>query len=287
VNRHQILTRSLVFALAVALALPALGQGEDANKKKKKKKQSEEQQKSAEQSPADAAGDAGSGLSPAVASALERIDQRLLAWNTAEARRLVDGLSGAPEPLMAMARGRIAQQDGDWGLSQTELQRAADGAPADPAPLVHLGETQLFVDNQAGAQQSFSRAIERAQAQLARNPNDPAALYYLGVAQQRLKRYDEAAATLERLRQQQPEDALVQFQLGATRAFQERWGDAIPLLDRAIALDSGIAYAYYYRGLSEGRVGRKDLLINDLSRFLAMAPSSPDAAKARRILESV
>jgi hypothetical protein len=31
-------------------------------------------------------------------------------------------------------------------------------------------------------------------------------------------------------------------------------------------------------------VGRKDLLVNDLDRFLAMAPDAPEAPQVKRIL---
>jgi len=197
-------------------------------------------------------------------------------------------LTDVPAGEVALARGRVAQQEQDWATARSELQRAAVELSDDPAPFVYLGETLLFANDASGARQAFSQAAELAQSRLARSAADDAkTLYELGVAQQRLQRYDEAWSTLSKARQQAPEDAMVVYQLGVTRAFQERWTEAAALLDEAIKMDSGIAYAYYYRGLSEGRAGRKDRLVNDLNRFLAMAPHSPDAAKARKILESV
>jgi len=51
-------------------------------------------------------------------------------------------------------------------------------------------------------------------------------------------------------------------------------------------MESGLAYAYYYRGLAAEKLGRKDLLINDLDRFLALAPNAPEAAQARALLNA-
>jgi regulator of sirC expression with transglutaminase-like and TPR domain len=75
-------------------------------------------------------------------------------------------------------------------------------------------------------------------------------------------------------------------QIGVTRAFQQQWAPAVEQLNRAIEMDSGLAYAYYYRGLAAEKVGRKDLLINDLERFLALAPNAPEAERARAVLNA-
>ena len=55
---------------------------------------------------------------------------------------------------------------------------------------------------------------------------------------------------------------------------------------RAIELYSGYAYAYYYRALAANKIGRQDVAVNDLDRFLRVAPGAPEAPKATRLLES-
>ena len=79
---------------------------------------------------------------------------------------------------------------------------------------------------------------------------------------------------------------MVLYQMGVTRAFQQKWNEAVDLLNRALAIDSGIAYAYDYRGVSYGRLDRKDRLINDLTRFLQLAPNSPEAPRARTLVQA-
>jgi tetratricopeptide (TPR) repeat protein len=293
-KRHKTVRLGLIavaLGLAFAVTLPTWAATTEtdqastttaATKKKKKKKR----KKAAAQQAMSAEEDSG-GLSAAASRALAQIDRRLEAWNTADAKRLVGELTGVPDAEVAIARGRVAQQEKDWSTAQAELERAAKSSPDDPEPLVFLGETLLLANNQGGARQAFAQAADVAQARLAESADDVDAPYSLGVSQQRMMRFDDAFANLSKARQEDPSDALIVYQLGVTRAFQERWSEAAALLDQAIAMNSGIAYAYYYRGLSEGRAGHKDRLVNDLNRFLAMAPHAPDAAKAQKILESV
>ena len=120
---------------------------------------------------------------------------------------------------------------------------------------------------------------------MARAKGGSEASYYLGVAQQQLKQDDEAITTLQGARAPQP--ALIPYQIGVTRYFQGGWGAAVEQLNNAANMDSGLAYAYYYRALAQDKKGRKDLLVNDMGRFLALAPNAPEAAQAKAILNSV
>ena len=61
---------------------------------------------------------------------------------------------------------------------------------------------------------------------------------------------------------------------------------AFDSLSQAIDLYSGYAYAYYYRALAADKIGKKDITVNDLDRFLRLAPNAPEAPKAERILKS-
>jgi tetratricopeptide (TPR) repeat protein len=74
------------------------------------------------------------------------------------------------------------------------------------------------------------------------------------------------------------------YQMGSTRAFQQAWADAVALLSQAVEKDSGKALAYYYRGLAQEKLGRKDLMILDLDRFVKLAPTAPEAERARALL---
>ena len=107
------------------------------------------------------------------------------------------------------------------------------------------------------------------------------------MAQQRLRQFDQALESLGRAGGASAGNAMVAYQMGATHAFAQRWPQAVEQLDRATGMDPAIAYAYFYRGLAQEKQGRKDLLIRDLERFVAVAPDAPEADQARAILRSV
>lgn len=220
--------------------------------------------------------------SPTAPAGLDGVSERLWRYQTAAARDAMGSLFGQADgnAHVATAYGRLLEQEKKYGEAETRLRAASALAPADPAPWVYLGETLLRQRRNADADAAFRQAAEVARA---RGGADAA--YYLGVAQQRLRQYDQAVATLQGA--SGPAPALVPFQIGVTRVFQGSWSAAVEQLDRAVAQDSGLAYAYYYRGLAHDKLGRKDLLVNDMERFLALAPGAPEAEQARAILRAV
>jgi tetratricopeptide (TPR) repeat protein len=206
------------------------------------------------------------------------VDRRLWEYRTSEARSAVNGIAGQADSnaAVAVALGRVLEQEKSYGESEAKLRKATELAPSDPAAWVWLGETYLRQRNNGAADNAFRKAAEVA------GGND----YYLGVARQRLRQYDEAISALERARSS-GFGALVPYQIGVTRLFQEQWQPALDQLTQAIESDSGLAYAYYYRGLAAEKLNRKDLLVNDMERFLKIAPDAPEAERARMILRAV
>ncbi|HKI06640.1 MAG TPA: tetratricopeptide repeat protein [Thermoanaerobaculia bacterium] len=211
---------------------------------------------------------------------LDGVDERLWHYQTGAARdalgRFMDQADG--NAYVAMAYGRVLDQEKKYGDAEGRLRKATEMAPSDPAPFVYLGELQLRQGR--NADDAFRKAAEVARAK-----GGSEASYYLGVAQQRLKQYDEAVATLQGARAPQP--ALIPYQIGVTRAFQENWPAAVEQLNRAVEMDSGLAYAYYYRGLAQDKLGRKDQLVGDMERFLTLAPNAPEAERAKAIIRSI
>jgi tetratricopeptide (TPR) repeat protein len=110
---------------------------------------------------------------------------------------------------------------------------------------------------------------------------------YLGMAQRHLGELDAAYASLERARASAPNDVRAVYEMGATRYVQQRWQPAIDLLTQALELNSQVAYAYYLRGIAASQANRKDLTVNDLGRFLELAPRAPEAERARKVLASL
>lgn len=211
------------------------------------------------------------------------VDRKLWEHKTGEARSAIEGVAGQADTngAVATALGRVLEQEKKYGESAARLRKATELSPSDPAAFVYLGET-LLRDRKGGeADAAFRKAEELGRAQGGKDGD-----YFRGVALQRLRRFDEAVEALERARGADSGNALIPFQIGVTRVFQEQWQPAVDQLNRSIEMDSGLAYAYFYRGLAAEKLGRKDLLVNDMERFLALAPTAPEAERARAVLRA-
>lgn len=218
---------------------------------------------------------------------LEQVNARLLAWDTAAARQLFDTLPDAGNAAVKTAAGRLLAQESHLEESAAQLSAAVETASGDPSPAIYLGETYRLADRPAEAREAFEMAAQRATAGLEPSPNDVRLLVALGVARQKLRQMPEAIAALQKAHELNPGNAEAVYQLGVSHALARNWSQAVDALTKAINKNSEIAYAYYFRALSAEKVDRKDLLINDLKRFLALAPNAPDALRARRLLEAI
>jgi tetratricopeptide (TPR) repeat protein len=279
----RIRTRSFAAfaALSTALLVLALAGVTDA-KPPRRGGRPNQQQNPPQQQPGGEQPSPGASETPAPPPAVGEVDRLLAEYKTGEARSAIAPLSGQADsnPYVSMALGRVLDQEKKYSEATTRLRKAAELAPADPAPQVYLGEALLRARKNGEADAAFRKAAEIAQGK------GGDGLYYLGVAQQRLRQFDQAVETLERARGQAPSNSMIPFQIGVTRAFQEQWTPAVEQLSRAIDMNSGLAYAYYYRGLAYDKLNRKDQLVKDMERFLALAPDAPEADRARAVLQA-
>lgn len=213
---------------------------------------------------------------------IDGVGEKLWRYQTGDARNTLGRFMDQADRngYVALANGRVLDQEKKYGEAEAQIRKATELVPNDPAPFAYLGELYRHQGRNGDADNAYRRA-----ADVARAKGGSEAAYYLGVAQQQLKQYDEAVATLQGARA--PQSALIPYQIGVTRYFQGNWDAAVEQLNNAISMDSGLAYAYYYRALAQDKKGRKDQLVNDMSRFLALAPSAPEAAQAKAILNSV
>ena len=218
---------------------------------------------------------------------LRQVDTHLLAWDTAEARQALDTLAGAGGTAAKVASGRLLSQEGRLDEATAQLTAAVSEAPNDPSPAIYLGDTHRLANRSEEARQAFEMAVQRASAGLGSAPESVRMLVSLGVAKQKLRQLPEAIGALEKAHQLAPGNVEAAYQLGVTYAMAQRWGPAVDTLTKALNQNPEIAYAYYFRALSADKVDRKDLLLNDLKRFLALAPNAPDAPRAQSILNAI
>ena len=212
--------------------------------------------------------------------------KKLDAFQAKEARATLEPLvpQAATNVDVAIALGRLLEQEKKYDESAAILRKAAGAAPADGRVPLWLGETLLRAKKLADADTSFRISAELAAAAVAAKPDDAGALLVQGSALSRLRRFDEAMDALGKARDLDGGSPETLYQMGATRAFQQKWADAVTLLTQTLEKDTGMALAYYYRALAQEKLGRKDLMVIDLDRFVKVAPAAPEADRARALL---
>ena len=223
---------------------------------------------------------------PTPVEAARTAERKLDSFMTADARTAltpVAAQAGANVDV-AIALGRLLEQEKKYAESADVLQKAVALAPADPRPSHWLGETLLRARKTAEADAAFRTAAELATKAAEARPADATAFLAKGAALSRLRRYDEAMTALAKARELDGGSAATLYQMGSTRAFQQKWGEAVDLLTQTLAKDSGLALAYYYRGLAQEKLGRKDQMVLDLDRFVKVAATAPEAERAKALL---
>lgn len=220
-----------------------------------------------------------------VTQVVKKVDRQILAYNPEKARQLLEPVQDKKDPRIEAETGRILILEKNYEQAATKLL-AASKSSDDPYVLVDLGDSYSYAKNKAQAQSSYQKAVKKAESIVADDAEDANARFTLGVAQQRLKHYDEAVANLQKARAAAPRNERIPFELGLTQMLRGDNQAAFDQLSSAIEINSGYAYAYYYRALAANKIDRKDITVNDLDRFLRLAPDAPEAAKAERILQA-
>jgi tetratricopeptide (TPR) repeat protein len=219
-------------------------------------------------------------------AAMVAVEPYVLAYQIGPAREALGSAGDRDSAGALVAEGRVLTLEARYSDAVERFDRAAAAAPDDPAPLVHKGEALLYARQDGAAKQALGAAKARAQARVDAG-GDAESLLYLGMAQRHLGELDAAYTSLERARAIAPRDPRILFELGATRYVQQRWQPAIDQLTQTLDVNPRVAYAYYLRGMAASQANQKDLMVNDLGRFLELAPNAPEAERARKLLASI
>jgi tetratricopeptide (TPR) repeat protein len=218
--------------------------------------------------------------SKAVTKALKKVDKQLLSYSPERARQQLEPIMADKDPRVGAALGQILILEENYDEGVAKLKSAAKKSD-DPLVSLALGDGQVAAGKRGQAKSAFEKAAELAAAS-----TDAQAKFALGAAQRRLKKYDDAISNLNQARTADARNPRIPFELGLAKMSKGDNQGAFDELSQAIDLYSGYAYAYYYRALAANQIDRKDITVNDLDRFLALAPNAPEAPKAQRILQA-
>jgi tetratricopeptide (TPR) repeat protein len=215
---------------------------------------------------------------------------KLLKYATGEVRTTIEPLVAIKDTdaRVALPWGRMLEQEKKYDEALVQLRKAAELAPANPEVRVWIGEVLMRQKKQGEADASFQKAIDLMTPKVVADVAgiDYDSRYWLGVAQQRKRLFEPAAAAFAKCLEIRPNDLMATYQLGLTRAFQGKWADAVALLTKSLDADPGIAYGYFYRALAQDKLGRKDLLVLDMQRFITLAPNAPEAERAQAVVNA-
>src|SRR5689334_14530555 len=150
--------------------------------------------------------------------------------------------------------------------SPTARRTSSNDSLLDVQPVKPVANTVGSADTkhayQLLEQKQFAAAAKEAKDLAAQYPNDSEAWKIAGFAELNLKQYADAAKDLEKAvelqRQSKQEDPNTESALGQAYVLAERYQEALPLLNTAIARNSAQpdAMMVYYRGISEYKTGK-------------------------------
>jgi tetratricopeptide (TPR) repeat protein len=171
--------------------------------------------------------------------------------------------------------GTAQYAQGQYADAVRSFCRAADIDPSDPAPYGFLGELYgVSPDQSAEITRRFARFVERA-------PENASAHFFYamnlwkGGGEVDLARVE---ALLRRSIALDPDFARAQLQLGILLSEQERWKDAVPALERAVALFPESPQAHFRLAQAYRRNGQAALADEELAIFQKLKAREPDTS---------
>jgi tetratricopeptide (TPR) repeat protein len=170
---------------------------------------------------------------------------------------------------------RLVLDDSDGALSDCNLALKLD--PADP--LAYEARADVYFDKEAydKALSDYSRAIE--------NGRSSAYVFAARCDTRRiLADYGGAAEDCERAHAIAPDNRRMLWARGRLALATKRYADAVALFGSYIAQkpdDSDTSY--YFRGFAYNRLGKYDLALIDLKRYVGLAPADGDGYRERAI----
>jgi tetratricopeptide (TPR) repeat protein len=174
-------------------------------------------------------------------------------------------------------KGVQLYKDKDYEQAASVLRSALSEEPENDEAHFYLGVTLLELKQYKDAEHHLDIAVKT-------RPEARVGLAKTYLAQ---NRGGDAVRVLAVSAQDQEETAETHRTRGAALLKEEKFKEAAAELKKAIDKDPKDAYAHYYYGMANSRLGRKDLMVKHFQIFVELAPDAPEAERVKALLRSL
>jgi tetratricopeptide (TPR) repeat protein len=193
-------------------------------------------------------------------------------------------LSSTVGLVLALAAGQNVadvRQLFDAGRYQEVVRASETPGTADTAARLQYLAAQSYskLSDADGARRTYQR--------LADGGASPWASIGRSALQLMDKQFDPAMASADQAVAAMPSLPEAHYQRGIVLMARNDYGNAVDAFTKATTLDPNFAAAYYYAGLANYRVKRLDLMTNNFSTFVKLAPNAPERPEVESILRTV
>jgi len=169
------------------------------------------------------------------------------------------------------------------------------------AGLLTVIPQHLYAQAQKGIDLFKSRQYMDAEIALREVLNaDPAnvqARYYLGLSLLEQEKYRDALPEIKRVQQEQlradqwvrspiPNEYQIQVALGRAHLALKNYAEALRSIESARIEDLNSAEVYLYRGMYYLEQKKRDEAVKDFEKAIKLAPDSPEAVKAKQLMQA-
>lgn len=137
------------------------------------------------------------------------------------------------------------------------------------------------------AEHNLDAAAEHLHTALAKDPDNAEVKLLLSNVLGQQGKTEESRQLLASIDESKITDPTTLLNIGIGLLNEKKPQDALTWFDKSVTRFPQSPDAYYYRGITELQLDKTDAAKADLTKFVEMAPTAPEAATAKAILEKI
>jgi tetratricopeptide (TPR) repeat protein len=136
-------------------------------------------------------------------------------------------------------------------------------------------------------EKNYPKAIETLRDAVSKDPDNPELKMLLANTLSQNGQDAESNQILQSIDPTKITDPATMLNIGIGLLNEKKPDDALKYFDQTVTRFPAYPDGYYYRAITNLQLGNNDKAKPDLQKFLQLAPDSPDAATARKMLETL